>query len=375
MSKTKTAAIASHFEPLNDPRVDRSKRHPLINILTIGICAVICGAESFTEMEEFGNRKTKWFSRFLDLAHGIPSHDTFNNVFARLNPTMFEQCLLSWITSLHELTAGQVLRIDGKTLRGSYQNGDRQSAIHMVSVWSSKNQLSLASQTCGDKGGESLAIQKLLELLEIQGALVTIDAGGTTRPIAQKIIEHQGDYVLAVKGNQPTLHQAIKKFFADHLEDDFRRYPCRTASSEEDKHGRIDERQYYFAKIPDDFAAANWPGIKAIGVSIHFSQRDGKTKQKIRYYVASRFMAIAKFVDAVRGHWSIENQLHWQLDVSFNEDKLRIGKGNAAANMSILNRTALGLLKNETTHKRGIRCKRLTCGWDENYLEKVLTAT
>ena len=373
MSHANTAMIAFHFEQLEDPRSIRGQQNSLINILTIGICAVICGAESFTDMEEFGNRKKNWFSGFLDLTHGIPSHDTFNNVFARLNPTMFEQCLLSWITSLHELSAGQVLRIDGKTLRRSYQKGDPQSAIHMVSVWSSKNHLSLASQRCGETGGESLAIQKLLDLIDIHGALVTIDAGGTTRPIAQQIIDRQGHYVLAVKGNQRKLHKSIREFFSDHLEDEFGRYPCRYTGVEEDEHGRVDERHYYLAKIPGDFAGADWPGIKAIGMSVHYSQRAGKTTEKIRYYVASRFMSIAKFVDAVRGHWSIENQLHWQLDVSFNEDQLRLRNGHAAANMSIMNRTALGLLKNETTHKRGIKSKRLSCGWDESYLEKVLT--
>lgn len=372
MSAVKDIRICRHFETLEDPR-SRGVKHPLVNIVTIAICAVISGAETFTEIEEYGLCKEEWFGKFLDLSEGIPSHDTFNVVIARLNSTQFESCLLSWIESLHEVTDGKLLRLDGKTLRRSYQSGDPHSALHMVSVWCSKNQLSLASQVVDGAGSEPAAMRSLLELIELQGSLVTIDANGTTREIAETIVHHRGDYVLAVKRNQPKLFAAIESFFLDHLSDDFARYRARRTADSENNHGRQDDRFYYLAKLPDEFSRL-WPSGKAIGVSIRISQRDGKSSYDTRYYICSRFMSITKFVEAVRGHWSIENQLHWQLDVSFAEDAMRVRNGNAAANMSIMNRTALGLLKKEKTLKRGIKTKRQKCGWKDDYLLKVLTA-
>jgi predicted transposase YbfD/YdcC len=366
-------SLACHFADLKDPRAERTKVHPLINVLTIGLCAVICGAQHFTEMEDFGNSRKKWLSKFLDLNNGIPSHDTFNAVFARLKPTEFERCLVSWITALHEVTAGQILPIDGKTLRSSYDHAGGKAAIHMVSVWAAENRLSLGSVVVAEKSNEITAIPQLLELIDISGALVTIDAMGCQKEIAGKIIEQGGDYVLAVKENQPKLYAATTEFFDKHMADGFADAPHRWHATQEKGHGREERRGYFLAPVPEDFPVLEqWPGLKALGVTTTVSKRNGQETTERRYYILSRYVSGERFAEAVRGHWGIENQLHWQLDVTFREDELRIHKDHAPANMSILMRTALSLLKNEKSNRRGIATKRLIAGWNEKYLEKVL---
>ena len=373
MTHATFASIAVHFSPLEDPRVSRTQRHPLINVVAIGLCAVICGARHFTQMEEFGKNKRDWLAKFLDLKNGIPSHDVFNAVFACLKPEQFEACLLSWISSLHEVTGGQVLAIDGKTMRGSYDRGDGKAAVHMVSVWATANQLSLGSVTVDEKSNEITAIPRLLELIDVSGALVTIDAMGCQKEIAQKIVTHGGDYVLAVKENQPKLHEAVTEFFEQQLENDFADSKCRTRTTKEKGHGRKEQRNYYVAPLPEDFPLLEqWPTLKALGLAINVTQRDGKETCEVRYYILSAFPSARRFAEAVRGHWGIENNLHWQLDVTFGEDDLRIRRGHGPANMSILMRTALSLLKKETSNGRGIATKRLSAGWNEAYLDKVL---
>jgi predicted transposase YbfD/YdcC len=374
MTRTKFASIVVHFADLEDPRVSRSKRHPLVNVLVIGLCAVICGARHFTEMEEFGHNKRKWLAKILDLKHGIPSHDVFNAVFACLKPEQFEACLLNWITTLHQVTGGQVLAIDGKTLRGSYQRGDSKAAVHMVSVWATANQLSLGSVTVDEKSNEITAIPRLLELIDVSGALVTIDAMGCQKDIAEKIVAEGADYVLAVKENQPTLYNTVGEFFEERLEEEALAPKCRMQTTKEKGHGRREERSYYVAPIPKEFALADqWPTVAAFGLAINVTHRDGKETSEVRYYILSTLPTVKRFAEAVRGHWGIENNLHWQLDVTFREDDLRIRRGHAPANMSILMRTALSLLKKETSIRRGIATKRLAAGWNESYLEKVLT--
>jgi predicted transposase YbfD/YdcC len=374
MTGTKFASIATHFATLEDPRVLRTQLHPLINVVVIGLCAVICGARHFTQMEEFGKNKREWLAKFLDLQNGIPSHDVFNAVFACLKPEQFEACLLSWITSLQEVTGGQVLAIDGKTLRGSYDRGDAKAAIHMVSVWATANQLSLGSVTVDEKSNEITAIPRLLELIDVSGALVTIDAMGCQKEIAQKIVDQGADYVLAVKENQPKLHEAVTEFFKDQLENDFVETKCRTRTTKEKGHGRKETRSYYVAPLPEDFSLQEqWPTLKALGMAINVTQRDGKETAEVRYYILSTFPSSRRFAEAVRGHWGIENNLHWQLDVTFGEDDLRIRRGHGPANMSILMRTALSLLKKESSNGRGIATKRLAAAWNESYLEKILT--
>lgn len=372
MSKPKSARIADHFTELTDPR-RREVVYPLINVVVIAICAVICGADDFVAIARFGRTKREWLARFLDLESGIPSHDRFNAIFAAIKPAEFEKCLLSWITALHEVTGGQVIAIDGKTLRRSFDAASGKAAIHMVSAWATANCISLGQVVVDAKSNEITAIPKLLEMLELSGAMVTIDAMGCQTEIAQKIVDAGADYCLAVKGNQPTLHEGIMDFFEQHSDDHFAGIRMRHHVTDEKGHGREESRYYMVCPVPEDLPdRERWAGLKAIGVAITDAQRDGKQVSETRYYILSKFIAARRFADAVRGHWGIENRLHWQLDVTFQEDQCRIREGHADANFSILRRAALSLLKNETTLKVGIKNKRLTAGWDESYLEKVL---
>jgi predicted transposase YbfD/YdcC len=277
---------------------------------------------------------------------------------------------------LHDITAGQVIAIDGKTLRRSFDTASSKSAIHMVSAWATANHISLGQVVVDEKSNEITAIPKLLEMLELSGALVTIDAMGCQTDIAAQIVAANADYCLAVKGNQPTLHQGIADFFDDHLEDDFARASVRRHETEEKGHGRAETRYYFICPVPKDLLGrARWAGLKAIGIVISSTHRAGKDCGDVRYYILSSYLAAKRFADAVRGHWAIENRLHWQLDVTFQEDQCRLRQGHADANLSIHRRAALGLQKNHPTAKVGNKNKRLTAGWDEGYLEKVLLGT
>lgn len=367
--------IQDHFKDLTDPR-RRRVTYPLINIVTIALCAVISGADDFVSIAEYGKQKQKWLAGFLDLSAGIPSHDRFNAILGALLPAEFEKCLLSWVTALHEITGGQIVAIDGKTLRRSFDAASSKSAIHMVSAWASANCISLGQVVVDEKSNEITAIPKLLELLVLSGCLVTIDAMGCQTEIAAKIVESGADYVLAVKGNQPTLHDGIRAFFLDHLEDDFGRVKVSRCETAERGHGREESRTYYVCDLPDDLPdRQRWKHLKAIGIAITDTFQKGKHTSEVRYYILSKKLTAKKFGEAVRGHWSIENRLHWQLDVTFGEDQSRIRQGHADANFSILRRTALSLLKNNRTTKVGIKNKRLTAAWNNDYLLEVLFGT
>jgi predicted transposase YbfD/YdcC len=367
-----TIHLPDHFAELTDPR-RREVTYPLISVVTMAICAVICGADDFVAIAEWARTKRDWLAKFLDLSAGIPSHDRFNAILAALKPAQFEQCLLSWITALHEVTQGQIIAIDGKTLRRSFDAASGKSAIHMVSAWATANHISLGQVVTDAKSNEITAIPKLLELIEISGALVTIDAMGCQVEIAQQIVAQDADYCLAVKGNQPTLHQGLMAFFEDQLADDFARTKVRRHETSEHGHGRDEERTYFLCPVSDDLPdRARWAGLKAIGLAIGRTRRGDKESLDVRYYILSRYVTAKRFAEAVRSHWAIENRLHWQLDVTFQEDQCRIRKGHADTNFSSLRRTALSLLKHETTRKVGIKTKRLTAGWNDDYLEKVL---
>jgi predicted transposase YbfD/YdcC len=364
--------IRKHFAGLTDPR-RRKVTYPLINIVTIALCAVIAGADDFVTIATWGRQKRGWLARFLDLSAGIPSHDRFNALFKTIKPAEFERCLLSWITSLHEVTAGQIVAIDGKTLRQSFDKADAKSAIHMVSAWATANHISLGQVVVDQKSNEITAIPKLLELLDVSGSLVTIDAMGCQAEIAGKIIEGKADYVLAVKANQPTLHEGIVEFFLDHMEDDFARVKVSRHETKEHGHGRDEHRTYLVCDVPDDLPdRGRWKGLKRIGVAISDTVRGGKPCDEVRYYILSRKLSARSFGAAVRGHWGIENSCHWQLDMSFGEDRCRIRKGHADANFAVVRRMALSLLKNEKSQRVGVKAKRLTAGWNDEYLEQVL---
>ena len=361
-----STSFVDHFSNVTDPRRGESV-YPLENILFIAVCAVISGADDFVSIAKFGRTKRDWFAKYLDLSAGIPSHDRFNAILALIRPAEFEKCLLNGITSLQEISDGQIVAIDGKTLRRSYDKASGQSAIHMVSAWATANHISLGQVVVDAKSNEITAIPKLLDLIEVSGALVTIDAMGCQTKIAAKIVDAEADYCLAAKGNQPTLHAGLVAFFDDHLEDDFVRYAVRRFESKENTHGHEDLRSYLICCVPEDLPDAHrWKNLKAIGIAINNTVRDGKMCIVIRYYILSRYISGRRFADAVRSHWGVENNLHWQLDVTFSEDQSRIRKGHADTNFSILRRTALSLLKNESTAKVGIKNKRLNAGWDNN---------
>jgi predicted transposase YbfD/YdcC len=376
MARLTITQVKEHFADLPDPR-RREVVYPLVNIVVMALCAVISGADDFVAIAKWANTKRDWLAKFLDLSAGIPSHDRFNAILGAIKPAEFEKCLLSWITALHELTDGQVIAIDGKTLRRSFDAASGKSAIHMVSAWATANHISLGQVVVDAKSNEITAIPKLLEILEISGCLVTIDAMGCQKEIAQKIVDQKADYVLAVKDNQPKLCAAISDFFNKQLEDDLQSVSHRRHETHETGHGRADDRYYYLAKLPDDFPLAKeWPGLKAIGMAVRQTEHDdGRASDDVRYYISSRYMGGKKFADAVRGHWGIENSLHWQLDVTFGEDPCRVRKGHADSNFSLLRRTSLSLLKNNKTEKVGVKNKRLCAAWNDDYRLQVLCGT
>lgn len=375
VARQSSVCIADHFQELTDPR-RREPTYPLLNIVVMALCAVISGCDDFVSITHWANMKKDWLTKFLDMSSGVPSHDRFNAIFAALKPAEFEKCLLNWIASLQEITAGQIVAIDGKTLRGSYDKASSKSAIHMVSAWASANHISLGQVVVDAKSNEITAIPKLLEMLEISGSLVTIDAMGCQTEIAQKIVEAGADYVLAVKGNQPTLHNGIESFFMDHLGDEFARVKASQYETQEKGHGRVEQRSYFVCDIPPDLPDVDrWKKLTRIGLTINETLRGDKPTMEVRYYILSKKLTAKQFAQAVRGHWSIENSLHWQLDVTFGEDKSRVRQGHADTNCSLLRRTALSLLKNEKTAKVGVKNKRLMAGWNDTYLEKVLFGT
>lgn len=372
MNAETTAAIREHFSELTDPR-RREPTYPLLDMVVMAVCAVICGSDDFVAIAKYVGSKKEWFSQFLDLSKGVPSHDRFNAVFAALRPGEFERCLVSWITSLHEVSDGQIIAVDGKTLRGSYDKGSSKAASHMVSAWATVNHISLGQVITDEKSNEITAIPELLKLIEIQGALVTIDAMGCQTEIAETIVDQEADYCLAVKRNQPTLHDGIEAFFAPHLDSDFEGAFVRRHTEHETTHGREVSRFSFICPVPSDLPDADrWKNIRAIGAVVSISQRSGQEHVEIRYYILSRYVSGKRFAQATRGHWGIENNFHWQLDVTFGEDRCRLRKGHADANFSALRRIALSLLKNERTAKVGIKNKRLMAGWSNEYLAKVL---
>ena len=370
----KTLSIQEHFSDLTDPRILKKTAHSLNEIITITICAVICGADTWADVELFGKSKQEWLRKFLALPNGIPSHDTFGRVFALLSTQELERCFISWVTSIAEQVEG-VIAIDGKTIRRSYDRSSGKKAIHMISAWATNNQVVLGQLKTEEKSNEITAIPQLLNLLEIKGAIVTIDAMGCQKEIAEKVVEKEGDYILAVKRNQRNLHDEIHDQFQAAHENNFDGLRYDSYESEESSHGRHEIRRCWTMTDLSSLAEANkWPKAKMIGMIETECRREGKDVHEIRFYISSTKCSAEEFAKVVRAHWGIENSLHWVLDVAFREDESRMRNGNSAENFSMIRRLALNLIKQEKSIKNGVKGKRLRAGWDEEYFLKILSA-
>jgi len=370
-------SIQESFSSLTDPRVNRRRRHLLIDIVVIAMCAVICGAESWKDMRIWGEARQTWLEQFLELPNGIPSRDTFRRVISRLDPEEFQRCFVRWIKSLSRHTKGRIVAVDGKTLRRSMDSAEGRNPLHIVSAWASDQHLALGQLTVDSKSNEITAIPELLRLLELQGALVTIDAMGCQKNIAGQIVQQEADYCLAVKGNQEHLEEDISQHFQNCLGKDFADTPHTVYSTEEKGHGREEKRLYYMTPVPDTLRNAKaWANLRGVGMAITYrsTKPDDDPDGEVRYYICSFEPDAKRLAEATRGHWGIENSLHWILDVTFNEDQCRIRDNYGAENFSWLRRFATTLLKNEPTIKDTVRAKRMRATWDVSYLEAVLLA-
>lgn len=372
-------SLIAHFKDLPDPRVDRTKDHDLIDILVIAICTLLCAGESFNDMEDFGKAKQDWFKTFLSLRNGIPSHDTFNRLFAALDPQAFLDCFVRWTQSLRAAVAQEIVALDGKALRRALNADQRIKCV--VSAWAQSNGLVLGQLKVSAKSNEITALPTLLRALELAGCIVTVDAMGTQKKIAREIIEADADYVLALKGNHETVQAEVKSFLDATLAEKNAQLvrPSRAATTlavqetVEKDHGRIETRRYYQSDQLDWFAERNkWEGLKSVGMVEAIREIGTQRTVERRYYLSSLPLGVETFARAVRGHWAVENQLHWVLDVQMREDQSRARAGYAAENLATLRRLALNLLKREKTKKRGIRGKQLNASWDHAYLLRLL---
>jgi predicted transposase YbfD/YdcC len=377
MADTVNASIVEHFRTLEDPRIERTKKHLLLDILVIALCTLLTGGEGFQDMALFGKSKQAWLQTFLALPRGIPSHDTFGRVFARLNPQRFQQCFLSWTQAVAQLTQGALVSLDGKTVRASFDRATASSPLHMLSAWcSDQGGLVIGQIKTEAKSNEITAIPDLLQLLALQGCIVTIDAMGCQTAIAEHIRDQGGDYLLALKSNHKKAYTAVKQHLHEHIE---HQLAWRTAENFfdafDDSHGRTVRRRVWtitdLAALPE---LAKWPGLQSViaVATIRMAHQHAPVTSDYRFYISSLARSATAFVAMIRQHWDIENKLHWSLDVTFNEDRCRIRKDHAAENMVAVRHIALNLLRQEHSHRRSLRQKRLLCGLDEHYLLTVL---
>lgn len=379
MPTSPLASFQAHFAKIDDPRVERTRQYALLDILVIAICAVTCGADTWVDVEAWGKAKLDWLRQYLPLPNGIPSHDTFGDVFGRLKPEQFETSFLSWVQAVMGATGGKVVAVDGKTLRRSHDRRLGKSAIHMVSAWASTNHLLLGQVKVDEKSNEITAIPALLELLALGGCIVTMDALGTQTEIARAIVDQGADYVLAVKENQGHLYEDLVATFQEAEQRQFAQVPHSYAKTINKGHGRVEIRECWVIERLDYVealrTAERWAELRSL-IMIRAERRLGEqVSVERRYYISSRPDPAERQLAVIRSHWGIENELHWCLDVAFREDDSRIRQGDGAQNFSYLRRLALTLLKREPTAKIGLKAKRLKAGWDHDYLLRVLAVS
>ena len=372
-SNLPSSSLLKHFETLEDPRTAYLIEHRLLDIVALTICAVVCGAEGWEDIEAYGRSKLEWLKTFLELPNGIPSHDTVSRVFARLEPSKLQECFVSWVKAIAQLSEGEVIAIDGKSVRHSYDKGKGKGAIHMVSAWASENRLALGQVKVADKSNEITAIPQLLNILDIQGCIVTIDAMGAQKEIANQITEQGADYVLSLKGNQGNLHQDVQQLFDWASKTDFKDIEHELYQTIDKGHGRLEKRRYYLLGNVEYLVDAHqWKGLKRVGMIESERHIEGKpTTTERRYYLTSLDGGVERFARASRGHWGIENRLHWSLDVVFREDDSRIRSDHSPENMTLIRKIALNLLSKESS-KGSKKRKRLKAGWDNDFLIQVL---
>lgn len=374
-----TPEILAHFDELTDPRIDRTKLHSLTDLIAIALCAAICGAAGWADVERFGRMKRDWFAKFLELPNGIPSHDTFGRVFSRLDTDEFLACLQRWVRSLHQSLKDQGVRIDGKPLRHSFDTASGKSALHLVNAWADDLRLCLGQVAVDDESNEITAVPKLLELLELTGAVVTLDAMHCQTETASAIRAKGADYVLTVKGNQPTLRDQIQQLFVDagevdYGEVDYQVPGLRRHVTTEQRHGRLERREYYVLPAPKELReTGRWADLASVGMIYRHRELRDKETDEVVFFISSLPPAVRKLARHLRGHWSIENSLHWVMDVTFTEDASRIRTGNAPEIAAIFRRLALSILQQDTSLKSSIRGKRLQAGWNNHVLEAILT--
>jgi predicted transposase YbfD/YdcC len=369
----RTQTLSYHLSKNADPRMDRRKEHSLHDVLMIAILAMLCGAETFVDFEDFGNAKKDWSKEFLELPNGIPSHDTFGRVFAAMNNKLFAESFRNWTEGLRKKISGEIVAIDGKTLRRSHDRRRGKSAIHMVSAWGRENGLVLGQIKVDEKSNEITAIPQLLRTLELAECIVTIDAMGTQKEIAREIRDADADYVLALKGNHETALEEVSSFLLDAKEKKFEGVTHDFLETVEKDHGRIETRRYWISEEIGWFQdRALWDGLQSFGMVESLRDINGEVSREVRFFLSSLKADAKNFARAVRGHWSVENSLHWSLDVCFSEDACRIRAGSAAENMAILRHMTLNVLKNDTIKKRGIKGKQKNAAWDHSYLLSLL---